>query len=90
MTFQITWQGSTIELLFSLVKINPSAAIRVLRSTRPKGVRSDTDEFDKDRRRALAAAHVLLGRPERAQRLKAADLRATATHDQSDPLLAEL
>ncbi|MBN1851609.1 MAG: hypothetical protein JW829_02765 [Pirellulales bacterium] len=62
--------SDTNELLNKLVDINPSVALRVLRATRPKGVRSDESETNPNRREALARAHALLGRLKRSKRLK--------------------
>jgi hypothetical protein len=56
----------------ALARIDPSAALRVVRATRATGVRDDGDETDDDRRAILAAAHERLGRPELARRLREA------------------
>jgi hypothetical protein len=53
-----------------LAQIDPSTALRVLRGTRPRGVRDDEDETDANRRELLAAAHEQLGRSELARRLR--------------------
>jgi hypothetical protein len=57
-------------VLAVLAKLDPSTALRVLRMTRPQGVRDDEDETWADRRELLAAAHEQLGRPELARRLR--------------------
>lgn len=57
--------------LESLAEASPSAAIRVLRQTRARGVRRDDDEECFHRRRLLALAHERLSRPKRAARLRA-------------------
>jgi hypothetical protein len=59
---------STLEFL---AETSPTAALRVLRQTRPRGVRRDEDEECDHRRRLLALAHERLCRPRRAARLRA-------------------
>jgi len=56
--------------MIALIQLEPPAALRVLRRTRPKGVRSDEDEQDGLRRDLLARAHEALGRPAQAERLR--------------------
>ncbi len=53
-----------------LVALEPSAALRVLRRTRPTGVQSDQDETDSERREFLALAFEALGRSVRARRMR--------------------
>lgn len=53
-----------------LAQADPSSALRVLRATRPRGVRKDEQETEDNRRRLLAAAHDALGRPAQAKRLR--------------------
>jgi hypothetical protein len=62
-----------LELLERLAALDPAAALRVLRSTRPRGVRRDVQEQDEDRRRILAQANAALGRAAQARRLRPAD-----------------
>jgi hypothetical protein len=54
-----------------LVELEPSAALQLLRRTRPRGVRRDEEETDPERRQLLAEAYQALGRPVQAQRLRA-------------------
>lgn len=54
-----------------LADVDPSSALRVLRATRPRGIRSDESEQSTDRRELLATAHESLGRLALAARLRA-------------------
>jgi hypothetical protein len=60
-----------------LAAVDPSAALRLLKRTRPKPVRSWRDETDTQRLLAAAAAHEALGRPRRAAELRR---RASLVH----------
>ncbi|MCP5119960.1 MAG: hypothetical protein GY953_54880 [bacterium] len=60
---------STLE---ALVELDPSTALRVLRRTRPMGVRADEQEGRPERRKLLTKAHEALGRAGRARRLREA------------------
>ena len=53
-----------------LIEINPSKALRALRKTRQRGIRSDEQETDLERRELLAKAHEALGRIIRAKNLR--------------------
>jgi hypothetical protein len=53
----------------SLVEIDPSAALQVLRRTRARRVRDDAQERDRNRIELLASAHSKLNRPMLAQSL---------------------
>lgn len=64
-------RGLDGELIEALLESNPSAALRVLRKTRPHGVRRDEAESDPHRRRLLALIHRRLGRATLAQALSA-------------------
>ena len=57
------------EAMTALVELEPAAALRVLRKTRPLGVGSDNDEVCPERRRHLARAYARLGREAWADRL---------------------
>ena len=59
--------GSALELWLQL---DPSAVLRLLRQTRPTGIRRDKDEISKRRRHWLARAHAALGRYHRAKTLQ--------------------
>ena len=59
------------DLMQMLAELEPTSALRVLRQTRPRGVRNDEDESGK-RRELLALAHEQLGRTIRAERLRQA------------------
>lgn len=64
--------GSTVVSI--LIKVRPSAALRVLRATRPRGVRADEEEEANSIRRSLLAdAHEALGRTNLARRLRPSD-----------------
>jgi hypothetical protein len=67
--------GSYEEVFDLLIAHNPTLALRTIRSTRPRDVRRDTEESHRQRRRALAKIHKLLGR----ERL-AAELAGEALH----------
>ncbi len=54
----------------SLVEIDPSAALQVLRRTRPRRVRDDAQERDRYRIELLASAHAKLNRSTLAQSLR--------------------
>ena len=54
----------------SLVEIDPSAALQVLRRTRARRVRDDAQERDHQRIELLARAHAKLNRPTLAQSLR--------------------
>ena len=58
------------ELMSMLVEHDPGAAIRLVRATRERGVRSDEDD-EEQRRSYLASAFERLGRPIRARRVRA-------------------
>jgi hypothetical protein len=58
-------------LVGSLADIEPAAALRVMRQTREKHVRSDEEENWHPRRRLLATIYDRLGRPTLAARLRA-------------------
>jgi hypothetical protein len=60
-------------VLRTLAEADPSIALRILRATRSKRVRSDEEEFDGRRRALLITAHERLGRAELASRLKKVD-----------------
>jgi len=57
------------ELVVMLAEFNPSAALRFLRNSRPRGVRRDREEVGW-RREALAVAHENLGRYALAEKLR--------------------
>lgn len=63
------WQDLPCDVLQRMVPIDPSLVLRVLRATRPPGVRSDQQELFAERRRLLAQVHTALGRPHQARRL---------------------
>lgn len=54
------------EALKVLAHYHPSAALRLLRETRPRNVNRDEDEYDSDRRQLLAECFAALGRPKPA------------------------
>jgi hypothetical protein len=58
------------DLVMMLAELDPSAALRFLRSSRPRGVRRDEEE-EGWRREALAVAHENLSRYALAQKLRA-------------------
>lgn len=58
------------DLVMMLAELDPSAALRFLRNTRPRGVRRDEEE-EGWRREALAVAHENLSRYALAQKLRA-------------------
>jgi hypothetical protein len=58
------------ELIGSLARIDPSEALRLLRLTRPRGVRTWQDERTPARLQAAADAYEALGRRKRAQTLR--------------------
>ena len=67
------WRGSLLldaDLMSMLTEHDPGAAIRLVRATRERGVRSDEDD-DEQRRSYLASAFERLGRPARASRVRA-------------------
>jgi hypothetical protein len=59
------------DLVEGLIDHDPSAALRVLRQSRPRAVRADEEEraYDSHRRRLLALAHRRLGREALARRI---------------------
>jgi hypothetical protein len=61
--------GLSRELLMMVAELDPSAALRHLRSSRPRGVRRDIEETGW-RREVLAVAHENLARPALAQKLR--------------------
>ena len=54
--------GSYDEVLDLLLECNPSIALRLIRLTRPKNVKSDAEETHPVRKRTLLRCHQLLGR----------------------------
>jgi hypothetical protein len=58
------------EVMGLLAELEPSAALQVLRRTRPRGVRHDDEETDPERRQLLARAYQAMGRPVQAKRLR--------------------
>ncbi|MBN1909070.1 MAG: hypothetical protein JW818_04965 [Pirellulales bacterium] len=56
--------GSHEEVFDLLIACNPSIALRAFRSTRPRGVKSDAEEKDENRRNVLAKCQNALGRAE--------------------------
>ncbi len=55
--------GDYREVLELLIEYSPTFALRLLRQTRPKGIRSDAEETVSLRKDLLADCHTLLGRP---------------------------
>lgn len=62
------WFDESVAL--SVAEIAPSAAIRFMRQTRPRGVRKDEDEMYRGRRIVLATAYRILGRIKKADQLE--------------------
>ncbi len=58
------------EQLRLLSKYRPSVALRVIRHTRRRSVRSDLEEYDESRRELLAEIHESLGRSQLAAQLR--------------------
>ncbi len=56
-------------LLKVLAEINPSAALRVLRKTREKGIKADKNETSHERLQILSRVHELMGRKHIADEL---------------------
>ena len=54
--------GDYREVLELLIDCNPSIALRTIRATRPKNVKSDAEETDRARKKALQLCHRALGR----------------------------
>jgi hypothetical protein len=69
--FHRRYDQFNLEMMQLLVELEPSAALQLLRRTRPRGVRRDEEETDPERRQLLAEAYQALGRPVQAQRLRA-------------------
>jgi len=59
------------EAMRLIAALEPSLALRLLRRTRPRGVRSDLEEEHPFRRELLWRAHQALGRSDLAERLRA-------------------
>ena len=62
----------------TIAEIDPSTAIRLVRKTRTRGVRSDEEEADEQRRRILGTAYRILGREKKAAAFLPADLPTMA------------
>ena len=61
--------GSYHDVFTMLVEYNPTFAIRAIRACRPTSIRKDSEDADRARRHAIAAAHQKLGRNSLAARL---------------------
>ncbi len=61
--------GQVNSLVDTMAEYNPSAALRILRATRPRGIHSDEEEVHPQRRRLLATVHEALGRRKLAELL---------------------
>ncbi len=65
--------GMDYTMLEILVEINPSAALRILKKTRPDKIKRDEEETIQQRVRLLSMAHEKLGRVHLAERLKSVE-----------------
>lgn len=66
---EFQWLNTSIAL--TVAEIMPSVAIRLIRATRDRGVRRDSDETEGDRKRVLGTAYQQLGREKKAAALLA-------------------
>lgn len=59
-----------VELLQALITLHPSSALRLLRETRRRSIRSDVEESDESRRELLASCFTALARPKPVAAMK--------------------
>ncbi len=64
------FMNDAVELLKAIVTIDPSIALRLLRETRHRSIRSDAEETDQSRRELLADCFTALARPKLAAALR--------------------
>jgi hypothetical protein len=59
-----------VALLQAIITLHPSTALRLLRETRRRSIRSDVEESDESRRELLASCFTALARPKLAAAMK--------------------
>lgn len=59
-----------VELMQAIITFHPSSALRLLRETRQRSIRSDVEESDESRRELLASCFTALARPKLAAAMK--------------------
>jgi hypothetical protein len=65
-----SFSSTAVQVLEALIDIHPSKALRILRETRHRTVRSDAEEVDETRRDLLADCFKALARPRLAAALR--------------------